>query len=68
MAVGAAGASGLRAEIKVCDGAEGVPAPAELLAVTVKVYGVPVTKPGTIAEDAGAVTVAVRPDGLEVMV
>jgi hypothetical protein len=65
-AVGAGGASGLSAETKVLDGADGVPAPMALFATTVNVYGVPVTNPGTTI--GLVLPVAVNPPGLEITV
>jgi hypothetical protein len=54
--------------VTLFEGAEGVPAPAALAAVTVKVYRVPLVRPSTAAPVALAAAVAVSPPGLEVTV
>jgi hypothetical protein len=65
-AVPIAGAPGTVAGVTLMDAADGAPVPTLLVAVTVKVYGVPLVNPltgrGLLAP------VAVFPPGLEVMV
>ena len=62
--VGAPGAIG--AGVTADDALEAVPVPAELVAVTVKVYAVPLVSPVTVIGDEAPV--AVRPPGAEVTV
>ena len=64
-ATGAGGALGFRAETTVCDG-EDVALPAALVAVTVNVYCVPVTRLGTMI--GLVVPLAFNPAGFDVTV
>ena len=66
LAVTPVGESGRVAGIAGADGAEALPVPALLVAVTVKVYGVPLVRPVTV-QPVEAV-VQVRPPGDEVTV
>jgi hypothetical protein len=50
------------------EGAEAALLPAAFVAVTVKVYAVPLVRPVTLALVAGPVTVAVSPPGAETTV
>ena len=66
VAVPIVGAPGTVAGVTEFDGAEAGPGPTALVAVTVKVYAVPLTRPGTVIGDADPV--AVMPFGNEVTV
>ena len=65
-AVTAVGAPGLVTGVTVFDAPEAGPVPTLLVAVTVKVYAVPLVRPGTTIGEAAPV--AVMPPGLEVTV
>ena len=66
VAVPIAGAPGTVFGVTLLDAAEAVPVPTAFVAVTVKVYAVPLVRPVTVS---GLVApVAVKPPGLEVAV
>jgi hypothetical protein len=52
--------------VTLLDALEAEPVPAELVAVTLKLYAVPLVRPATVKGDAAPL--AVRPPGLEVTV
>src|ERR1043165_9714441 len=68
VAVTAEGAPGTVIGVTLAEAAEAGLVPAALVAVTVKVYAVPLVRPLTTALVAGAATVIVAVAGLEVMV
>ena len=69
VATGAAGASGaVGLGVISEDGSEAGPVPAELVAVTVKVYGVPLVRPVTLHVSGPVVQVQVLPSGADVTV
>lgn len=68
MAVTPVGAPGIAAGVTLLDATEAVEVATELVAVTVKVYTVPLVSPVTVAEVADPEAVAVLPPGEEVTV
>ena len=64
--VGAPGAVGAAVGVALFDAAEAAPVPMALVAVTVKVYAVPLVRPVTVIDDVAPL--AVIPPGLEVTV
>jgi hypothetical protein len=67
VAITADGAPGKPEGVTAFDGADAGPVPRAFVAVTVKVYAVPLTRPPTVAVVAPLV-VATRPPGAEVTV
>ena len=61
LAVTPVGASGTATGVTAFDDADAGPVPALLVAVTVKVYGVPLVSPVTVAESEVPLTVATWP-------
>ena len=66
VATGEVGAPGTVAGVTAADAADAAPGPTAFVAVTVKVYAVPLVRPPTLIGDAAPVPV--RPPGLEVTV
>ena len=68
VAVPIVGAPGTVAGVTLLEAADAAPVPTPLVAVTVKVYAVPLVKPVTVIDVHGAVQVPVMPLGVEVAV
>ena len=68
VAVTDVGAPGAVAGTAVADATDATPVPAEFVAVTVNVYEVPLERPVTVHEVAGAVALQVNEPGEEVTV
>ena len=68
VAVPMLGAPGTVAGVTLFEAAEAAPVPTALVAVTVKVYAVPLERPVTVMDVQGAVQLPVMPLGDEVAV